>query len=96
LYISQLVLDEAAAGDSGAAAQRLEALCDLPMLEITPEATGLGRQLLRAAALPSKAAGDALHIALSAAHGINYLLTWNCTHIANATMPPENRGYLSG
>jgi predicted nucleic acid-binding protein len=89
LYISQLVLDEAAAGDSSAAAQRLEALRDLPLLEITPEATELGRQLLRAAALPSKAAGDALHIALSAVHGINYLLTWNCTHIANATMRPR-------
>jgi predicted nucleic acid-binding protein len=92
LYISQLVLDEAAAGDSGAATQRLEALRDLPLLEITPEATGLARQLLRAAALPSKAAGDALHIALSAVHGINYLLTWNCSHIANATMRPRIEG----
>jgi len=61
----------------------------MPLLELTPEATGLGRQLLRAAALPSKAAGDALHIALSAVHGMNYLLTWNCTHIANATMRPR-------
>jgi hypothetical protein len=42
-----------------------------------------------AAALPSKAAGDALHIALAAVHGMHDLLTWNCTHIANATMRPK-------
>jgi predicted nucleic acid-binding protein len=89
LYISQLVLDEAAAGDAGAAAQRLEALRDLPLLELTTEATTLGQALLRQAALPSKAAADALHIALAAVHGMNYLLTWNCTHIANATMRPK-------
>ncbi|KYF93769.1 DNA-binding protein [Sorangium cellulosum] len=89
LYISQLVVDEASAGDPGAAALRLQALGDLPLLELTPEAVGLARQLLHAAALPSKAAGDAVHIALSAAHGMRYLLTWNCAHIANATMRPK-------
>lgn len=86
LYISQLVLDEAAAGDPGAAAQRLEALRDLPLLELTMEATGLARDLVRLAALPSKAAADALHIAIAAVNGLDYLLTWNCAHIANATM----------
>jgi predicted nucleic acid-binding protein len=86
LYISQLVLDEAAAGDAGAAAQRLEALRDLPLLELTAEVTALSMHLLREAALPPKAAADAFHIAFTAVHGIDYLLTWNCTHIANATM----------
>lgn len=62
------------------------ALRDLPLLELTTEAIGLGRALVREAALPSKAAADALHIALAAAHGMNCLVTWNCTHIANATM----------
>lgn len=89
LFISQLVLDEASAGDSGAAALRREALRDLPLLEMTPEAVALAQQLVRTAALPAKAAGDALHIALSAVHGVDYLLTWNCTHIANATMRPR-------
>ncbi len=89
LYISQLVLDEAAAGDVSAAALRLEAIRDLPLLELTPSAVGLGRQLIRAAALPAKAVGDAIHIALAAAHGMRFLLTWNCTHIANATMRPK-------
>lgn len=88
LYVSQLVLDEASAGDPGAAAQRLEALRDLPLLELTAEVTALGASLIRGAALPPKAAADALHIAFAAAHGVDYLLTWNCAHIANATMRP--------
>lgn len=49
----------------------------------------LGRNLLREAALPSKATADALHIALAAVHGMDILLTWNCAHIANATMRPK-------
>jgi predicted nucleic acid-binding protein len=89
LYVSQLVLDEAAAGDPGAAAQRVAALRGFVLLEVTPEAIGLGRELLGATALPHKATGDALHIALSAAHGMSYLLTWNCTHIANAAIRPK-------
>jgi len=89
LYISQLVLDEAAAGDAVAAARRLEALHGVPLLELTTDATGLGRALIREAALPSKAAADALHIALAAAHGMDCSVTWNCTHIANATMRPR-------
>lgn len=89
LYISQLVLDEAAAGDVGAAARRLDVLRDVPLLELTTDATGLGRALIHEAALPSKAAADALHIALAATHGMDCLVTWNCTHIANATMRPK-------
>jgi predicted nucleic acid-binding protein len=89
LYISQLVLDEATAGDATAAAKRLEALRDVPLLELTTDATALGRALIHGAALPSKAAADALHIALAATHGMDCLVTWNCTHIANATMRPK-------
>jgi len=89
LYVSQYVLDEAAAGDAGAAALRLDALKDVPLLELSEEVTALGRQLLRAAALPAKAEIDALHIAVTAVNGLDYLLTWNCAHIANATMRPK-------
>ena len=89
LYISQLVLEEAAAGDPAAAAKRLEALRDVPVLELTTEATGLGRDLVLEAALPAKAAADALHIAIAAVQGMDCLVTWNCTHIANAMMRPR-------
>jgi predicted nucleic acid-binding protein len=89
LYVSQLVVDEAGAGDAGAAAQRLEALRGVPRLVLTADATALGRDLLREAALPSKVTADALHIALAAVHGVDCLLTWNCAHIANAVMRPK-------
>ena len=86
LYVSELVIDEAAAGDPAAAAHRLEALRGFPLLAMTPAAESLGRDLVRQAVVPPKAAIDALHIALAAVHGMDYLLTWNCSHIANATM----------
>ena len=86
LYISDLVADEVAAGDPEAAVQRIQALVGIPLLEMTPEAQTLGTELLKRAALPARAAIDALHISIAAVHGIDYLLTWNCKHIANATM----------
>ena len=86
LYASQIVIDEAAAGDPEAAARRLKALQGLQVLGVTPQADALSRDLVRQAALPTKAAIDALHIAVAAVHGMDYLLSWNCTHIANAAM----------
>lgn len=89
LYASRLVLREAAAGDATAAEARLAALTEVSVLEIVQEASALGRELVRQAALPAKAEADALHIAIATVHGLDYLLTWNCTHIANATMRPR-------
>lgn len=89
LFISQLVVDEASAGDADAARLRLDVLRDLELLELTAEATALAQELVRLAAIPSKAGADALHIAMAAVHGMDYLLTWNCTHIANAAMRPR-------
>ena len=86
LFISQVVVRECQAGDAGAAAQRLEILRDLPLLEQTEEATSLAQVLLEQIPLPDRAAVDALHIAVAAVHGMDYLLTWNCTHIANAAL----------
>jgi PIN domain len=88
LCISQLVLSEAAAGDAQAAQQRLAVLQPMAVLETTDVALELARELLRAGALPEKAADDALHIAVAATHLVPYLLTWNCRHLANATMRP--------
>lgn len=58
------------------------------MVEITPEAEALAEALLQGAALPPKAAADALHIAIGATQGVSYLLTWNSAHIANAEKRP--------
>ena len=86
LYASQLVLDEASAGHADAAARRLTALQDAVLLEITDEATALAAQLIAGRGLPERARVDALHVAIATVHGMDYLLSWNCTHIANAAL----------
>jgi hypothetical protein len=89
VFISEIVVVEAAAGDADAARRRAQWMEGIPSLRITDEATALGRQLVQAARLPDRAAVDALHISLAACHGMHYLLTWNSTHIANAEFRPR-------
>ncbi|HBL31616.1 MAG TPA: DNA-binding protein [Acidobacteria bacterium] len=84
LYVSQAVLGEAGRGNASAAARRLGAAKGLSVLAVTREASDLAELFLKASALPAKAAVDAVHIAVAVVHGMDYLLTWNCTHIANA------------
>ena len=88
LCASQLVVREAGVGDAEAAQERLAVLAAMTMLDITDEGTTLAEELVKAGALPTTAQADALHIAIAATHGIPYLLTWNCRHMANATMRP--------
>jgi hypothetical protein len=83
LYASRLVVQECQGGDAQAAVDRLAAMAGIPLLEQEADAAELAEALLRGVPLPEKAAADALHIATAAVHGIQYLLTWNCTHIAN-------------
>ena len=86
LVASQLVVREASAGDLQAAKDRLERLTTLTLLEVTEEAVALAQELLSTGAVPEKAAEDALHLAIAVTNGVEYLLTWNCKHLANATM----------
>lgn len=88
LCISQLVLQEAGDGDPQAAKERLDLLAAMTLLAVEEGAVVLAEDLVRAGALPEKAENDALHIAIAAFHRIPYLLTWNCRHMANATMRP--------
>lgn len=83
MFVSEAVLDEAGDGDAALAAKRLAVLAGIPRLQTTPEADALVERLLRSDIIPPKAATDAVHLALSAVHGIEYLLTWNCRHIHN-------------
>ena len=89
LFVSPVVFDEARKGDPDLAAQRLEYLATIPTLEVTSAARSLSGDLLRSTGIPQKARLDALHIAIAAVNGMNYLLTWNCTHIANAEILPK-------
>ncbi len=86
LVASQLVINEASAGDADAARDRLAALESVTLLDATEEAAELALQLIESGAIPEKAAEDAGHIAIAVTNGIDYLVTWNCRHIANATM----------
>lgn len=84
LYISQVVLDEVAQGDAEIAVQRLELIQNLPLLELNENVLKLAAQFLQKSNLPPKASDDATHIATATVYGLDYLLTWNCKHIANA------------
>ncbi|MHB8652889.1 MAG: type II toxin-antitoxin system VapC family toxin [Terriglobia bacterium] len=84
LYVSEPVLEEAAAGDAITAKKRLELLADISVLALTEGIMKLAESLVMEGPIPRKAAGDALHIAIATSYGCEYLLTWNCRHIANA------------
>jgi hypothetical protein len=86
LFVSQMVIDEASAGDQEAATRRLEVLLPLPLLAPHAEGAELAQALIEQVPLPVSAAADALHIAIAVVNGMDYLLTWNCTHIANAVL----------
>jgi len=82
------VVDEAGDGDPVLATERLGFLEDIPLLQVSESAHVLKLELLRSTQIPAKAENDALHIAIAAVHGIEYLVTWNCKHIGNAVMLP--------
>ena len=86
LYTSEAVLEEVAQGDAKIAAQRREILRNFPLLSLNQVVQGLAAQFLAQSSLPAKARVDAIHIAAATIHGMDYLLTWNCKHIANAQM----------
>ncbi len=86
LFVSQAVVQEAVAGDADAAGRRLDALKRIAELEITDAVRDLAKALMAGVPFPEKAQIDALHIAVATVHGMDYLLTWNCHHIANARL----------
>jgi hypothetical protein len=82
--ISQVVIDEISAGDPAEVQKRLAMIGGLPVLEITEAAELLTQAIMAADILPPHAVRDAAHVAVAAVHAIDYLLTWNCKHLANA------------
>ena len=83
LYTTQIVLDEAAGGETAKAAERLRLMAGIPLLTITEQVEALAGELVDREILPTFAGRDALHLAAAGVHGIEFLLTWNCKHIAN-------------
>jgi predicted nucleic acid-binding protein len=88
LFTSELVFVEASRGDSDGAARRLTYLEEIPALRVDETIRVLAERLIAEGAMPPSAEADALHVAIAAAHGIDYLLTWNCRHIDNAALRP--------
>jgi uncharacterized protein YcgL (UPF0745 family) len=83
LVASELVVTECGAGDVTAANKRLDALSAIPLLDITIRSLELAKELVVAGIVPAKASEDAMHISIATVHFVDYLLTWNCRHIAN-------------
>ena len=82
--VSQVVIDEASVGDPTEVQKRLAIIGGLPTLDVTEDARSLARAIMAAGILPPHAFPDAAHVAVSAVHAVDYLLTWNCKHLANA------------
>ena len=83
LYTSEVVARECNSGDPEAAARRMTAIEDIPLLRVTTDAVEIAKSLVSDGIIPQKAAEDALHIAIATVHTVDFLLTWNCKHIAN-------------
>lgn len=86
LFVSLAVLDECRAGDAEAAAEREAFLQGIPVLGVDDDVLSLGQSLMTGVPLPEKAIVDSVHIAVAALNGIDYLVTWNCKHIANPAL----------
>jgi len=85
-YISPVVLDEIAEGDQQAQTLRLQLVANMPPLAVDERIISLAEAICEEIRLPDRAQADAYHIAIPSVHGIEYLVTWNCKHIANAFM----------
>lgn len=88
LFVSTLVESEASKGDASAAERRLSVVREMKMLPIDGRMLELAEKLLEATAVPRTSYDDAVHIATAAIHGMDYLVTWNCSHIANVETRP--------
>ena len=89
IFISQFIIDEASLGDPDLSGMRIKIIQSLTQLEITKDVEVLATELVLSNVIPKKAATDAAHIAIASVHSMDYMLTWNCTHIANAEIYKE-------
>jgi hypothetical protein len=93
--VSDETLTEAARGDAEQARVRLEALQSLPTLPITPEVEHLADAILQSGSLPAAARSDAIHVAAATLARVDFLLTWNCRHLANPHLQKQLRALMT-
>jgi hypothetical protein len=89
------VVHECAAGDSEAAQRRLKLIRGIPRLEINTQVEQIALELVQRGLVPPQVAEDVLHIAIAAAHGADFILTWNFKHIANPMLQHRIAGFLA-
>ena len=82
-YVSPFLIDEVSRGDATYAQKRLDEIVDFTVLEVNEEIEDLAQQYFAALQIPEKAKIDAFHLAVAAWHKMDYLLSWNCKHIAS-------------
>ena len=81
---SPAVLGELAGGPSERSAKWLALIHDLPLLPFEPAIAEIVRAYIHHKVMPADPGGDALHLALASYHKCDFLVTWNCLHLANA------------
>ncbi len=91
LFVSVLVMKEVESGDAKAASERVARLQECRVLPYPKEAEELTRALMSSRLIPARAEADAAHIATATVHGMDFLPTWNCRHIANAAIVEKLR-----
>lgn len=93
--VSDETLAESARGDARQALLRLEAVQGLPVLPITPEVENLAVAILQSGSLPPAARSDAIHVSAATIAGVDFLLTWNCRHLANPHLQKQLRAFMA-
>jgi predicted nucleic acid-binding protein len=83
VFVSSIVLEEILKGDEQAAKLRFERVSSFPLLEVLPEVRDLAESYFSAIEIPEKARGDSYHLALATWHGMDFMVSWNCTHIVS-------------
>jgi hypothetical protein len=82
-FVSQFVINEISVGDTMASKERIHASATFPLLEMNPDVANLATRYFKAIQIPKKATSDAFHLAIATWHGLDYVVSWNCTHIAS-------------
>jgi len=98
-HVSALVVKEAGRGNPELARRRLYAIDSFPVLRVTPEAERLAGEIMDGHGIPQEYPEDAVHIAVAAVAGMDFIVTWNFSHINNPftkmmiRQAVENAGY---
>lgn len=84
IFISPETIAELSRGDYPEKGKILEFVSQLEPLEPWPEINQIVDYYIENTLMPKDERGDAVHLAYASYYKIDFLLTWNCNHLANA------------